>query len=134
MRVVWAVCGVFALCFGAIGVLLPLLPTVPFMLLAAFCFARSSPELHRWLTTHKIFGPPIADWQAHGAIRKPAKRLATLSIGAVFLFSIALGVAPLFLVIQAAVLCAVLTFIWSRPEGPRREAGTTDPAGRGSGR
>src|SRR6056297_2258602 len=110
MRVVWAFCGVLSVSFGAVGVLLPLLPTVPFMLLAAFCFARSTPELHHWLITHPVFGPPIRDWQAYGAIRREAKRLATLSIAAVFCLSLAMGVQIIFLFIQSVVLLAVLTF------------------------
>lgn len=128
MRIVWAVCGVVALCLGALGALLPLLPTVPFMLLAAFCFARSSPELHHWLVSHPVFGPPILEWQHHGAISRRAKLLATVSIGAVFSLSLILGVRPLILGIQASVLCLVLLFIWSRPEGPRTARRTDDPA------
>ncbi len=115
MRVVWAFCGVLALCFGAVGVILPLLPTVPFMLLAAFCFARSSPQLHAWLLQHRVFGPAIVDWQERGAISLRGKRAATVSIAAVFLLSIALGVRFSLLAIQATILSLVLTFIWTRP-------------------
>ena len=117
MRVVWAFCGVLSLCFGAVGVFLPLLPTVPFMLLAAFCFARSSPQLHEWLLRHPVFGPPIVRWQESGAIARRGKIAATVSIAAVFGLSLALGVGWTVLAIQAAVLAAVLTFIWTRPEG-----------------
>lgn len=116
MRVVWAVCGVLSVCFGALGVFLPLLPTVPFMLLAAFCFARSSPQLHHWLITHPMFGPPIIDWQERGAISRRGKIAATVSIAAVFGISLVLGLRLNLLLIQAAVLGAVLTFIWTRPE------------------
>jgi hypothetical protein len=115
MRVVWAFCGVLSVCFGALGAFLPLLPTVPFMLLAAFCFARSSPQLHDWLLSHPVFGPPIMDWQERGAISRRGKIAATVSIAAVFAVSLALGV-PLFVLgVQAAVLAGVLTFIWTRP-------------------
>jgi len=117
MRVVWAFCGVLSLCFGALGVFLPLLPTVPFMLLAAFCFARSSPQLHAWLLSHPVFGPPIMDWQERGAISRRGKIAATVSILAVFGISLAMGVRPWILLVQAAVLSAVLTFIWTRPAG-----------------
>lgn len=117
MRVVWAFCGILSLCFGALGVLLPLLPTVPFMLLAAFCFARSSPQLHSWLLSHPTFGPPIVNWQERGAISRRAKIAATVSIAAVFAISLVLQVGWTVLLIQATVLAAVLTFIWTRPEG-----------------
>jgi uncharacterized membrane protein YbaN (DUF454 family) len=115
MRVVWAFCGVLCVCFGALGVFLPLLPTVPFMLLAAFCFARSSPQLHDWLLSHPVFGTPIMDWQERGAISRRGKIAATLSIAAVFVLSLALGVRMAILGVQAAVLIGVLTFIWTRP-------------------
>jgi len=117
LRIVWALCGLLALGFGALGVVLPLLPTVPFMLLAAFCFARSSPQLHNWLISHPYFGPPIMDWQERGAISRRGKIAATVSIAAVFAVSLALGVRPQVLAIQGVVLTAVLTFIWTRPTG-----------------
>lgn len=116
MRIVWAFCGVLCVCSGALGVFLPLLPTVPFMLLAAFCFARSSPQLHHWLINHPVFGPPITDWQERGAISRRGKIAATVSIAAVFALSLAVGVRLQLLTIQALVLGAVLTFIWSRRE------------------
>ncbi|MEL6205067.1 MAG: YbaN family protein [Pseudomonadota bacterium] len=115
MRMVWAFCGILCLCLGAVGAILPLLPTVPFMLLAAFCFARSSPQLHQWLLSHPVFGPAIIDWQERGAISLRAKRAATVSIAAVFGLSLLLGVGFAVLAIQAVVLSAVLTFIWTRP-------------------
>jgi len=117
MRIVWAFCGILCVSFGALGVFLPLLPTVPFMLLAAFCFARSSPQLHNWLISHPVFGPPIMDWQERGAISRRAKIAATVSIAAVFSLSLALALRPALLAVQAAVLLGVLGFIWSRPEG-----------------
>lgn len=117
MRVLWAFCGILSVCFGALGVFLPLLPTVPFMLLAAFCFARSSPRLHDWLMSHPVFGQPVIDWQERGAIARRGKIAATVSIAAVFLLSLILGVRLALLAVQAAVLGVVLVFIWSRPDG-----------------
>ncbi len=117
MRIIWAFCGILCVCFGAMGVFLPLLPTVPFMLLATVCFARSSPQLHHWLINHAVFGPPIQNWQERGAISRRGKIAATVSIVAVFLISIILQVGWIIVLIQVVVLSAVLTFIWSRPEG-----------------
>jgi len=54
--------GWLAFATGILGIVLPLLPTTPFMLLAAALFARSSPRFHRWLLAHPWFGPPIEDW------------------------------------------------------------------------
>lgn len=115
MRGFWFLCGWGSVILGAIGVLLPLLPTVPFLLLAAFCFAKSSQRTHDWLINHKIFGPPIQDWRQHGAIRKQAKILASLCILLTFILSLVLHVSGWILGIQVVVLSAVAVFIWTRP-------------------
>ncbi|SFL78352.1 YbaN family protein [Shimia aestuarii] len=117
MRVVWLLLGLICVALAIVGVVLPLLPTVPFLLLAAFCFARSSERLHYWLLSHPRLGPPIEDWQSRGAINPAAKRLATISIAIVFGISFALGLKTTVLLIQAVVLSAVLIFIWTRPSG-----------------
>lgn len=117
MRWIWAAFGLIALGLGAIGIFLPLLPTVPFLLLAAFCFARSSDRLHNWLIRHKTFGPPIENWRDSGAISRRGKIAASVSILAAFLISVAIGLRPGLLAMQAAVLVAVSLFIWTRPEG-----------------
>lgn len=115
MRYVWAILGLISVAIGIAGIVLPLVPTVPMMILAAFFFARSSERLHNWLLSHPTFGPPIQDWQQRGAISAKGKRIATLSIAVVFGISLILGLRPLILLIQAVTLGAVLMFIWSRP-------------------
>jgi uncharacterized protein len=115
-RGLWALAGGLALLCGLVGIALPLLPTVPFLLLAAFCFARSSKPLHDWLVTHPKLGAPIRDWERSGAINPAAKRLATLSIAAAFGISLLLGLRPLILGVQGVTLLAVLVFIWTRPD------------------
>src|SRR3546814_6881604 len=62
---------------GALGASLPLLPTVPFVILAAFCFARSSPRLEAWLVTHPQFGHHIVAWREKRAISRKGKMAAT---------------------------------------------------------
>ncbi|HEX8571309.1 MAG TPA: YbaN family protein [Allosphingosinicella sp.] len=79
--------GFASVALGAAGILLPLLPTVPFMLLAAFFFARSSPRLEAWIVEHPRFGPSIRAWRERGAIGPAGKRAA---LGA-FAFSAVLG-------------------------------------------
>jgi uncharacterized membrane protein YbaN (DUF454 family) len=116
MRYIWAAIGLIAVVLGLLGVLLPLLPTVPFLLLAAFCFARSSERLHAWMMEHPTLGPPILDWQQNGAISRRAKKLATISVVAVFSLSWALDVKTTVLIIQAVVLSCVMVFIWTRPD------------------
>lgn len=117
MRFIWAGLGLLAVGLAVIGAVLPLLPTVPFLLLASFFFARSSTRLHNWMLSHPTFGPVIDDWNSSGAIRPRAKKLATLSIAFVFGLSLVIGVPMKVLIIQAVTLSAVLLFIWTRPNG-----------------
>jgi uncharacterized membrane protein YbaN (DUF454 family) len=119
MRIFWFSLGITSLALGVVGAFLPLLPTVPFLLLAAFGFARSSETVHDWLIDHPRLGPPIQDWRANGAIRRRVKWLASVSILAAFVLSLALGVAPWVLGVQALVLICVSVFIWTRPEGDK---------------
>ena len=115
MRIFWAILGLASLGLGIIGVVTPLLPTVPFILLAAFCFARSSERLHGWLLSHPRFGPMITDWNERGAISTRVKWLSSGSILAVFGISLALGLKPWVLAIQAVTLSCVAVFIRTRP-------------------
>ena len=117
-RSVWLVVGLLALGLGGLGVVLPLLPTTPFLLVAAAAFARSSPRLEQWLLNHRLFGALIANWQRHGAIDRSTKWFAVLSMVAVFVLSLALGVSDTVLVVQAVVLTACGAFVVSRPAPP----------------
>lgn len=117
MRGLWTLAGGASLALGIIGVFLPLLPTVPFVLLAAFCFARGSERFHDWLVEHPRFGPAIRDWRETGAISRKGKLAAVLGIFAAFGISLALGVRPSILVVQGVVLTGVLCFILTRPDG-----------------
>lgn len=75
-RVVWTAAGLLAIALGIAGIFLPLLPTTPFVLLAAFCFARGSPRWEAWLLAHPRFGPMVRNWRDHRAIPLRAKQLA----------------------------------------------------------
>lgn len=117
MQYIWAILGLICVGLAMVGIVLPLLPTVPFLRLAAFFFARSSSRLHNWLITHRSFGPLIVDWQSSGAIRPGAKKAATVSIAAVFGLSILLALPSHVLIIQIVLLGCVMIFIWTRPNG-----------------
>ena len=75
-RIAYLVGGAISLFLGAVGALIPLLPTVPFLILAAFCFARGSPRLETWLVQHRRFGPHIEAWRSRGAISQYGKSAA----------------------------------------------------------
>lgn len=120
MRLMWNTAGFASFGLGAVGAVLPLLPTVPFMLLAAFCFARGSERFHDWLINHPTFGPAIGDWRAHGAISRKGKFWAVVAISGALAMSLLIGVRPMVLGLQAAVMSCVLLFILTRPDGPRR--------------
>ena len=115
LRILWTVAGGLALLLGLVGIVLPLLPTTPLLLLAAFCFARSSPRLEMWLIEHPRLGPPIRDWRAEGAISARGKGAALVAISATFLLSLVLQLPVKVLLIQAATLGAVTLFIVTRP-------------------
>ena len=119
-RMTWLIVGCLALVLGAIGIALPLLPTTPFILLAAFAFARSSNRLHEWLVTHDVFGSLIDNWQRHGAISQRAKVLSVVSMAAVLAISLAMAAPVVVIVAQLVVLGAAAAFILSRPLPPDR--------------
>ena len=114
-RHLYLIAGFVSIGLGAIGAFLPLLPTVPFMILAAYCFARSSPRMEAKLLDHKHFGPHIRRWRERGAISRRGKKAAL----AAFAFSIALALIfspwPWFLIPIVAALISG-SWIWTRPE------------------
>ena len=117
-RLIWLGVGLSAVALAAIGVVLPLLPTTPFLLVAAFAFARSSNRLQAWLLNHRLFGALIENWRRYGAISRSAKTMAVLSMTLVFALSVLLAVPPILLLVQGAVLLACAAFIVSRPAPP----------------
>jgi len=107
------------LALAVLGMFLPVLPTTPLVLLAAWCFARGSPRLHRWLLAHRWFGPIVRDWEAHGVIRPRAKRLATALIIPLVGYMLVFTAAPVWAKLLASALAAWgLAFIWTRPSQP----------------
>lgn len=107
--------GVISLILGVIGIFLPLLPTTPFIILASFCFSKSSKRMHIWLTSIPLFGDAIMDWEKNKVIRPKAKAAAVsmiiLSIGYSIIFTnLHYGLKVMLVVIAVSVI----TFILSR--------------------
>lgn len=108
--------GWLALTLGALGVLLPVMPTTPFILLAAACFARSSARFHAMLLRNRVFGPLIVEWEQHRSIPRRTK------LWAITLMSLTLGSSIVFFVqpvglkwMLAAMGVAVAIWIWRIP-------------------
>jgi len=111
VRALWLGAGLTALLLGVVGIFLPLLPTTPFVLLAAACFSRGSTRCERWLMSHRTFGPMVRDWRRHRAIPRRARWLAfaMMAIGSV----VAAWSLPR-LQWLPAVCCALVAFWMSR--------------------
>ena len=114
-RSLYLIAGFVSLGLAVLGAALPLLPTVPFVILAAFCFARSSPALEARLLEHRHFGPSIRLWRERRAISRRGKRAAL----AAFAFSIAFALVfvPLpWSLVPVAAAAITGSWIWRRPE------------------
>ena len=117
--------GGVATLLGVVGLFLPVVPTTPFLIVAAACFARASPRLDRMLTQSKLFGPAILEWRRHHSIPWRTKLVA---IG---LMSVSIATTIVFFleetwmrVALAAVGIAVGVWLWRVPsrDRPRRGA------------
>ncbi len=132
-RVLFDALGWLALGLAAVGVLLPLVPATPFLLLASACFVRSSPRLHAWLMGHPRFGPYLVQWQHDRTVPPRAKRRAYLLVVVSFTVSI-LAVPAGWLRWLLAGIGAVLLWSLSRlrsgpPPRGSRSTEVTDGAG-----
>ncbi len=116
VKFAWIIIGWTVLFLGVLGIFLPVLPTTPFVLLAAFCFSRGSRRLHHWLRHHPRFGRLIRDWENGGAIRTRYKMTATLLIIPLFAYTLFFVPMPAWCkILMALIGIFVLMFIWIRP-------------------
>ena len=115
-RWLWWVVAYMSLALGVIGIALPGLPTVPFVLLSAYAAARGSDRLYKWLVAHRVFGPMILDWQRNGAVSRKAKRFAIgmMALSAVLMFL----TAPKWWMaaVGTVFMLCVGIWLWRRPE------------------
>lgn len=115
-RAVFLVLGTVFLALAALGIVVPVLPTTPFVLLAAACYLRASTRLHQRLIQSRLFGSTIVAWQEHGAIPTRAKVLAIVMVTATFAVSVVF-VADSLAVRAGLAIAGVILIAWlaSRP-------------------
>lgn len=118
LRYVLLVVAWVSLVLGLIGLVTPVLPTVPFIILASWAGMRSSRRVHDYLESHRVFGPILRDWREHGAVRRRTKVVATASMlgGSAVLWW--MSAEPLVPSIASGVMAAVAIWLWLRPEPP----------------
>ncbi len=107
--------GFASLGLGTIGIVMPLLPTTPFVILAAFCFTRADPKLAVWLQAHPRFGPALRDWRDQRAISLRAKIMAMVAIAISYAISVAVAPMAWLPWFLALVMGCVALFILTRP-------------------
>ena len=119
----WAMLGLgwFAVGLAVLGVFLPLLPTTPFLLVAAWAFGRSSERLRLWLYESRLFGPLLQNWQKHGAIPIWAKVMAVTAMAAAFYgLSQRETIPDWALALTGVILLTVAVWITTRPSEPKK--------------
>ncbi len=119
MRIVYLSLGWLFVTIGVIGAFVPVLPTTPFLIIAAACFARSSPRIEAWLLAHPRFGGPLRDWRERRAIPRRAKIASVVMMTisyAIFWFTTTPP--ALRAMIVAAIMILPALYVVTRPEPP----------------
>ncbi len=115
-RAVFLLIGVAGILLAIAGLLLPLVPATPFVLLAAWAFSHSSKTMHRWILNLPFFGPALREWETRGAIRLRVKLFATAILIGMSVYPRGfLDFAIWMKAIAGVVVIAVLAFVWTRP-------------------
>lgn len=126
-QLLWRLLALTSLLAGFIGAFLPVMPTVPFVLLAAWAAGRGWPELERWLLAHPRFGGSIRDWRENGAVSRRAKGLATTMMAG---SAVMLWFVPVPTWLRAgvyAILLSVAVWLCLRPEPGKPACAPAEP-------
>lgn len=116
-RLVFGGLGCLFVALGVIGAFLPVMPTTPFLIVAAGCFARSSPRLEAWLLDHPRFGPTLRAWRERGAIPRRVKAIACAGMAAGYaVFFLTVQPSPGLALVVAAVMLGAAGYVLSRPD------------------
>ena len=101
---------------GFLGIVLPVLPTTPLMIVALWCFARSSKRLHNWLYGHRVFGPPLRKWDRHRVISPIAKFASVAAMLASMVYLVLFSPAAWYAVVAVAAFFAYAAwYVLSKP-------------------
>jgi len=121
MRIILIALGWICVFLGMVGIFLPILPTTPFILLAAWLFARASPRFERWLYEHRLFGPPLRAWRDHRSIPRRTKIMA-ISMMAMSFAILVFVLKPMIWItaVVGAILFSSAMFIATRSEAQTR--------------
>ncbi|ACE86301.1 YbaN family protein [Cellvibrio japonicus] len=120
MRWVWRCLALVAVALGLIGVIVPGMPTTVFMLMGAAAASRGWPALHDWLLSHPRFGPPIQHWRNYGAVPRKAKWMALITM-LLSMWMICSSATALWVKWSLpSLMSAILLWLWTRPECPRK--------------
>ena len=116
LRAAYLAAGLFFVALGFVGAFLPVLPTTPFLILAAACFARSSRRLETWLLDHPRFGPLLRGWRERGAIPPKAKIMSLAGTSSGFaLFWFGGNPGPALTAGVAGLMLVGLAYVFTRP-------------------
>lgn len=114
--ILWRTIAIVALTLGLIGIALPIMPTVPFLLVAAWAGSKAWPALEEWLLNHRLYGGHIRNWRAHGAVPRYAKVLA-ISMMTVSAVGLQFSPSPLWLKVAVpSTMLVIAIWLWTRPE------------------
>lgn len=116
LRYLLLVCGFISLGLGIVGIFLPIMPTTPFILLAAACFARSSTRFYNWITSHPRYGKMVADYLAGRGLPRKTKLLAISLLWLSIIFACFLVDFAWARVAMLLTAIAVSVYIWRLPE------------------
>ena len=120
MRYTYFFTGWLFFVLGGAGVILPILPTTPFMLLALWCFSKSSERFHRWLYHHRFFGPPLQQWEENRVIPLPAKVMSVTVMTLSFSYLAFFRETQLVILLPTALLMLYgMWFILTKPSRPK---------------
>ena len=112
----WRVLAIACVALAVLGTVLPVLPTVPFLLVAAWAGSRGWPRLETWLLEHPEHGPLIQSWRDHGAVPRRAKWLASTMMVASAAILVLSGAPPWLKIVVPCVMASVAVWLWLRPE------------------